>query len=99
VTDQPQTRQTRRPCAVHRTHVPPSRINEVHHVWPLGDDGPDIPDNRVVVCATGHNNIHDLLNAYRAAKGDPGWSVRRRYSRGERDLAALGWARIQRGAM
>jgi hypothetical protein len=53
----------------------------------------------VVVCATGHNNIHDLLNAYRAAKGDPGWSVRRRYSRGERDLAALGWARIQRGAM
>jgi hypothetical protein len=48
MTDQPQTRQTRRPCAVHRTHVPPSRINEVHHVWPLGDDGPDIPDNRVV---------------------------------------------------
>lgn len=84
---------------MHTTHQPKSHVNEVHHVWPLGDGGPNIAANRVVACATGHNNIHALVDAYRRAGGDPGWETRRRYARLERHYAAVGWDRIQRKAM
>lgn len=90
---------TTAPCQVHRNHIPSSHVNEVHHVWPRGDGGPDVPANRVVICATGHNSVHHLLDAYRRANGDPGWAVRRQYHPGERALAALGWDRIQRQAL
>jgi hypothetical protein len=92
-------RTTRAPCQVHANHTPQSHINEVHHVWPLGDGGPNIPANKVTVCATGHNNIHDLLNKYRQAAGDPGWETLRHYTRQERVYAALGWQRILWQAM
>lgn len=95
----PPPRTTRAPCQIHRTHIPKSHINEVHHIWPLGDGGPDIPDNKIVACATGHNSIHDLLNKYRQACGQPAAETLRHYSREERRLAALGWQRIQRQAM
>lgn len=91
----PPPRSTRVACEVHKTHVPKSHINEVHHVWPLGDGGPDIKANKVVVCATGHNSIHDLLNKYRQAGGDPAKETLRHYSPEERRLALLGWSRIQ----
>lgn len=91
--------QTSLPCTVHRAHRPRSHVNEIHHEWPLGDGGPDIPANRRVICATGHNSVHQLINEYRKANGDPGWAVRRRYHPGERRLAAIGWDRIQREAM
>jgi hypothetical protein len=80
-------------------HTPQSHINEVHHVWPLGDNGPDIAANKVVICATGHNSVHDLLGLWRKAGGEPAWDVRQHYSKGERALAATGWDRIQRQAM
>lgn len=91
--------QTSQPCQVHNRHVPASHVNEVHHVWPLGHDGPDIPENRIVVCATGHNSIHDLLAKLLAANGDVPASEQRGYSRGERRYALLGYQRITRGAM
>ena len=90
---------TAAPCSVHRRHSPRSHVNEVHHVWPRGDGGPDLAANRVVVCATGHNSVHALLDAYRRAHGDPGWRVRRRFTRGERALAETGWNRMSRSAM
>lgn len=92
-------RTTQAPCEVHTTHQPRSHINEEHHVWPSGAGGPNIPANKVVVCATGHNNIHDLLSKWLKAKGNPGWAVERHYTLGERKLAELGYNRIQRGAM
>jgi hypothetical protein len=49
------------PCQVHHTHYPRSHVNEIHHVWPLGYHGPNVSSNTVVVCATGHNSIHHLL--------------------------------------
>lgn len=94
-----EARQTSLPCEVHAGHTPRSHINEHHHVFPLGDGGPDIPANVIVTCATGHNSVHSLLDAYRKAGGDPGWDVRRRYTPRERELALLGWQRIQRQAM
>lgn len=92
-------RTTTRPCLLHRKHAPEPVFNHLHHEWPLGEGGPDIPTNMVVVCPAGHDRIHQLLNAYRRAGGDPGWMVRRRYYVAERRVAALGWARMQRGAM
>lgn len=83
------------PCQVHGRHSPTSHINHVHHIWPQADGGPNVADNKVVVCPTGHYNIHTILDAWR--KGN---SVdMRRYSQGERAYAYLGWMRMQRGAM
>ena len=92
-------RGTTAPCAVHFTHQPTSHINEIHHLWPLGHGGPNVPENKIVVCATGHNSIHDLLAKWLAAAGDPGWDVSRHYTTGERAAAKLGYDRIQRGAL
>ena len=92
-------RTTTAPCMVHKTHTPASHIAEIHHIWPRGDGGPDIPANKIVVCATGHNSVHDLLNKWRKASGEPPWSVRQHYTARERELAKLGWERIQRQAM
>lgn len=65
---------------------------------PLADGGPNIAANRVVVCPTGHANVHAFLDLLR--KGKPiDWDVERRFTREERRLARLGWDRIQRQAM
>lgn len=50
-------------CGVHLTHLPAPLEMHVHHVWPLAMKGPDSPENRVVVCPTGHANIHRILRA------------------------------------
>jgi len=92
-------RGTLRPCQVHNAHNPRSHINEVHHVWPLGDGGPDITANKVTVCATGHNSIHMLLAAYRKVNGDPGWEVRRHFTTQERAYALIGWLRLSQQTM
>ena len=34
------------------------RYSEVHHIQPLSDDGPDAPQNMLVVCATCHIKLH-----------------------------------------
>lgn len=96
---EPAARTTAAPCTVHKRHTPASHVNEIHHVWPLGEGGPDVAANKVVVCATGHNSVHQLLTLWLKAGGDPGWAVRRRYTRGEQALARLGFERIQRGAL
>lgn len=90
---------TASPCQVHRQHQPLSHINEKHHVWPQGDGGPTITTNLIVVCATGHNSIHQLLDQWRKAKGDPGWSITRHYAKFERHYAELGWRRLTAQSM
>lgn len=87
-------------CQVHGWHRPRVHEPDVHHIWPLGDGGPQTADNQVVVCPTGHRNIHQLLAQYRAwaDRGVPPWSIRRQYSLGERRLAAQGWAEIRKAA-
>ena len=87
------------PCQVHRTHTPKSHINERHHVWPLGLGGPTTADNIVVVCATGHNNIHALLDAYLKGDGVVAYRLLRSFTIPERQLALLGYQRSRREAM
>jgi hypothetical protein len=92
-------RTTAEPCSVHAAHKPTSHVNEIHHVWPLGQGGPNRADNRVVVCGTGHNSIHQLIAEYLTMKGAVPYSLLKQYTMGERQLAKLGYDRITRGAM
>jgi 5-methylcytosine-specific restriction endonuclease McrA len=84
-------------CSVHkhRELVPIDR----HHIWPLGEGGPDIEENLVAVCPNGHRQIHDLLRRMKKGKGVVTWLVARRYGKKVRAYAKLGYDRIQRGAM
>lgn len=94
-----QIRSTTQPCQVHQKHMPASHINHRHHVYPQGEGGPNIEDNIIVVCATGHYNIHDLLSHYKMLMGKVPYSILRRYSLKEREYAELGYKRITRGSM
>lgn len=80
-------------CAVH-THRELVPLH-VHHVWPSGHGGPDIPDNRVTVCANGHYSIHALLDWWLKTGGDVPWRVRIRYGRKVRALAVRGYESIR----
>lgn len=79
-------------CAVHRHRelVP----LHVHHVHPSGEGGPDVPGNRVTVCANGHYAIHALLDVYKRQRGDVPWPILRRYGRKVRALALRGYQEI-----
>jgi hypothetical protein len=96
---------TAKACEIHTgRHVPRTHVNEIHHVWPLGHGGPDIPENKKVVCATGHNNVHQLMNLlldWREKHSGEKFpdEVWRKYTRGEQELALLGVDRIVRQAM
>lgn len=92
-------RTTSQPCQVHGKHIPASHVNHFHHVWPLGEGGPDVPENKVTVCPTGHYNIHDLLREYKVRRGQVPYNVLRRYSFKEREIAQLGWDRMRRGEL
>lgn len=78
-------------CHHHREWVP----LEIHHVWPKGDGGPDVPTNKVTICENAHGAIHSLLDHMR--KGPVPWIIRRRYGRKVRAFAQLGYDRMQRG--
>ena len=87
------------PCTVHRNHSPRSHINHRHHIWPLGEGGPNIPANTVVVCPTGDSNIHALLDLYRANRGAPPYVESRTFAFGEREYAERGWQAMTRRAL
>lgn len=90
---------TVQPCQVHKQHVPEPHINHRHHVWPLGHGGPNIQDNIIAVCPTGHMNIHDLIQHYLVLMGDIPYKILRTYSLDERKYAKLGYDRIMRQSM
>ncbi len=94
-----QIRTTSQPCELHTRHMPETHVNHRHHVWPLGEGGPNTNDNIIVVCATGHYNIHDLLSFYKMHMGKVPYAIVRRYSQEERRYAKLGYDRLTRGFM
>lgn len=90
---------TSQPCQVHNRHTPEPHVNHRHHVWPKGDGGPDIEDNIIAVCPSGHYNIHELLKEFKIHSGNLPYSVTRTYTYGERKYAELGYKRMTRNAM
>lgn len=87
------------PCGVHQRHTPKPSGTDLHHVWPKGMGGPDVAENKVPVCATGHQNIHRLLRALVATDGDVKPSFEKRFHPGEQKYARLGFERFKRGSL
>lgn len=81
-----------RRCLCVRDHTPEPRELHRHHVWPLGEGGPDTKINLRWLCPSSHSNTHRLWRAYQAAGGTPPWPVRALYGKYVRDLVAQGWA-------
>lgn len=79
-------------CLCVGQHVPEVHALASHHILPKSWGGPDGPENRVVLCPSTHENVHQLLNKYVKRGGVPEWSVRRVYGVYARDLAARAWA-------
>lgn len=90
---------TQQPCELHSRHIPEPHHNHVHHVWPLGRGGPAIAENRIVVCPTGHANIHQLLIEYFTFRGQVPFFILRTFAFAEREYAKLAYERITRKAM
>ena len=86
------TKYKKEKCELHNSHYPAPRRIDVHHIWPSGEGGPDIPENIVGVCQTGHTNIHTLLEIY--LDGGPEVGAERTFGKNERKYAKLGYERI-----
>lgn len=78
-------------CAVHR-HTSAVPL-ESHHVWPLGDGGPNTPKNRITVCANGHYEIHAYLDLLRITT--PTWRQKLMFGFKVRKYAVLGWTQFK----
>lgn len=49
-------------CYLHRSHGSARPIRGVvHHVQPRGAGGSDAPDNKVTICANGHDAVHAVM--------------------------------------
>lgn len=59
---------TGRRCVLHRYHSPEVVSFDVHHVIPTYMGGLDVSANRIVVCPTGHRNLHVLIGALLAGR-------------------------------
>ena len=83
-------------CAVH-AHDAWVPLND-HHIWPLGDGGPDTAENKITVCANAHYSIHAVMDHIERRHRfgfAPEWEFMRRFSPAVRDLARQGWEQIQ----
>lgn len=74
-------------CPCVKAHRPPALELNTHHIVPKAWQGPDTPENRVVICVQTHANIHSLLNAYVRAGGAPPVAVLKQYPSFTRALA------------
>lgn len=93
-------RTTSAECELHKFHIPSSHQNHIHHIWPLGEGGPNVKENTIVVCPTGHANIHVILHEMKIMRGHVTYnSYLRQFSFQERRVAKLGWDRMQRKAL
>lgn len=72
-------------CRVHGSHRPEVITLHVHHVLPLSMGGPNLAENKVVVCPTGHFNVHAVLASLVFGKPLP------RATRKETELAHRGY--------
>ncbi len=91
-------------CKCSSDHKPGVLENVIHHVWPMGDGGPDDPLNEVYVCPTTHYNVHELYRTMKKfSKEISLYQFSAAYdvpvSRYARDLAALGFRRFMAKAM
>jgi len=79
-------------CEVHKYHWPRPLRTVKHHIWPQEYGGPTVPTNLVLVCDTGHYNIHAVLDALLKGTTPP------KTHKAEQSLALAGYAAIKKAA-
>jgi 5-methylcytosine-specific restriction endonuclease McrA len=77
-------------CKCVSKHVPRALELHKHHVWPLGEGGPDARENLVILCPTSHSNVHRLWRLYEQYNGRPPWDILRNYSEYARAIVEKG---------
>lgn len=85
-------------CRCVSEHIPAPLDPERHHVWPLGNGGPDIMENRVWLCPTTHTNAHEILR-HMGKEGLLTWGevlamYDERVTRAAYEVAVIGYLRI-----
>jgi hypothetical protein len=50
-------------CHIHGGQQVGRDLLVVHHKWPTGFGGPDIPSNTILICATCHDLLHKIAEA------------------------------------
>lgn len=59
-------------------------------MWPIGEGGPDVRENLVILCPTTHSNVHRLWRLYEETDGRPSWDILRNYSEYARAIVEKG---------
>ena len=78
-------------CECVSYHSPRAYVPNHHHVLPVSWGGPTVEANLVWLCPNSHTAVHDLLNAYVHAGGEPDSEVLAHFNTHVRDLAARAW--------
>lgn len=77
-------------CKCVGKHIPKPMELHKHHVWPLGEGGPDTRENLLILCPTTHANVHRLWRLYNTYKGRPPWEILKNYSEYVRAIVERG---------
>lgn len=79
--------------------------SDSHHVWPSGENGPNVPANRVRCDPDFHRAAHTYLSLLAHFGGKVPWTIARHFAGarkgvpGIREIALLGYDRLTRQAM
>lgn len=79
-------------CVVHGYHRPVPARTVRHHIIPMEFDGPTNNENLVLICDTGHYNVHAYIDAVLKNRVPP------KVTRKERALALAALAAIKEKA-
>lgn len=82
-------------CHCVTKHNPKPAELHRHHVWPLGEGGPDVDANLLWLCPTTHANVHELWRIYKKHNGRPPWTLLRTYSDYARRVVEEGRRQMQ----
>jgi len=86
-------------CHCVTIHRPKVMELDKHHIWPMGFDGPDVPENLIWLCPTMHRNVHEYLRWLLKYDGEVDRGLASDYSRFTRKVAEQGYRRIKAKAL
>jgi hypothetical protein len=78
-------------CSCVKFHVPRPVVLHAHHVWPLGEGGPDTKINQLWICPSTHYAIHALWPLMKRHNGKVPAADLKRFSRYVRAVVQRGW--------
>lgn len=67
-------------CRCVGKHIPKPMELHKHHIWPLGEGGPNTKENLLLLCPSTHSNVHRLWRLYERYDGRPPWEFLKSYS-------------------